>query len=563
MSKKDSGVAVSPNDVDQASEAGSGAKAPSRRAKKPPEDKSLTPQQKLAKLFREISNVPAETITPQQWDEAVSRGVDMGRSKRPKGEVSMLEWLVSHRIPKSKAQPIFDEHTQWVEDSRVIMAREAARRAKEEAKRQKAEAKRLAALARKKDRSGVESNRWHKERDFVLTGIKNNSIKLLNLSGYHMGGEASREVARCLKRNTSVVTVVLNNNDCGDEAAVEFGQTIQWNTTIQSLVLGGNGITTIGARALARGLAKNTTLTTLGLELNEDIDESERDRIAEMIEKNKEKRLKEGDQHADFQVSQAQGNLNSLRWADDQLGILNSLSRVSKLDLTGQSIGYDGAAAIAQKVKTYCSLKHLCLHTNEIGDRGANAIFRAISENEKCSLRHLDLQWNDIGNNGVRNALQGGGRRLEALHLGGNEISDEGVKCIVQKKIKLHTLNLGGNRIGDLGAWYIAEALEWTFDLHTLFLNTNLIGEAGGRAIAQALKMNEDSQLRHLDLHHNQVGELTGQAMAAIISTTNLKFVDLRYNKLSREQLLVVQRQNRIAREMKNEASTPDGRGGT
>ena len=145
------------------------------------------------------------------------------------------------------------------------------------------------------------------------------------------------------------------------------------------------------------------------------------------------------------------------------------------------NIGDEGAAAIAEALKTNTTLTKLCLNTNNIGDEGARALYESLKSNST----------------------------LTTLNLSYNNISDEGAVAIANMLIEneempLTTLNLSHNQIGDEGATAIVNALTENKEmpLTKLYLDWNRIGNTGAKAVGDALKIN--SSLKHLGLDENR-----------------------------------------------------------
>jgi Ran GTPase-activating protein (RanGAP) involved in mRNA processing and transport len=153
---------------------------------------------------------------------------------------------------------------------------------------------------------------------------------------------------------------------------------------------------------------------------------------------------------------------------------------LTELDLYNNSIGNDGAKAIAEALKVNTVLTRLDLDTNSIGNDGTKAIAEALKVN--TVLTTLSLQSNSIGNDGAKAIA-------EAL----------------KRNTVLTTLNLGYNSIGNDGAKAIAEALKVKTVLTILYLGDNSIGNDGAKAIAEALK--DNIFLTRLELSYNSIGD--------------------------------------------------------
>mmetsp|Transcript_18795 Transcript_18795/g.38258 ORF Transcript_18795/g.38258 Transcript_18795/m.38258 type:complete len:267 (+) Transcript_18795:89-889(+) len=161
-----------------------------------------------------------------------------------------------------------------------------------------------------------------------------------------------------------------------------------------------------------------------------------------------------------------------------------------ELAMGSNSVGDEGAAAIAEALKVNCCGRHvlslLSLNANAIGDEGAVALGDALREN--AVLTNISLAGNAIGDRGAA-----------AIAAGLKASSDTR-----ERMTRLTELDLYHNRIGDEGAVAIAEALGGNKVLTLLDVRHNAIGAAGGMAMAKALKVNV--QLAELHIAANKIG---------------------------------------------------------
>eukprot|EP00900_Chrysochromulina_parva_P007052 jgi/Chrpa1/16348/Chrysochromulina_OHIO_Genome00021880-RA len=141
---------------------------------------------------------------------------------------------------------------------------------------------------------------------------------------------------------------------------------------------------------------------------------------------------------------------------------LKFMAVVTTLDLGYNSIGVEGAKAIAEALKVNAVLTELHLSNNNIGVDGAKAIAEALKVNAVVTT--LDLENNNIGPEGAIAIA-------EALK----------VNAVVT------TLGLNSNDIGPVGAIAITEALKVNAVLTKLYLKYNM-GEAGKQAVRGAVK---------------------------------------------------------------------------
>lgn len=159
---------------------------------------------------------------------------------------------------------------------------------------------------------------------------------------------------------------------------------------------------------------------------------------------------------------------------------------IEKLDVRYNDIGPDGCEALADLVflsssncssscGTRCScIRHLYLEGNDIGDRGAVALAKALKCYDQCKIQELFLGANKIGSTGAKALAESLGgvasSKLEKLYLEGNSIGPEGAKAFEGALNRLYAGNDG-------------EA-----SLKKLFVDNNGIGKEGSEALGRALR---------------------------------------------------------------------------
>ena len=95
---------------------------------------------------------------------------------------------------------------------------------------------------------------------------------------------------------------------------------------------------------------------------------------------------------------------------------------------------------------------------------------------------------------------------LRALHLGGNQLGDEGVAPLakaVAENYALEELDLPSNGIGDAGAVALASAMLVNRHLRSLELWGNRVTARGGAGLTTAQR--ENPRLEHLGLENNRM----------------------------------------------------------
>ena len=153
------------------------------------------------------------------------------------------------------------------------------------------------------------------------------------------------------------------------------------------------------------------------------------------------------------------------------------------LNLEGNSLGDDGAAAAAAVLGAAPLLEALDLCGNGVGDRGAAALGDALRGH--VALRQLFLRDNAIGDGGAQalaEALSHPGASLEELHLVGNRFGADGAAALaaaLRASGALRVLDVGRNpRVGDAGGMALLMASGGLKELRLYGCGLSAAGEA-------------------------------------------------------------------------------------
>ena len=246
--------------------------------------------------------------------------------------------------------------------------------------------------------------------------------------------------------------------------------------------------------------------------------------------------------------------------------------RLKVLKLVANSIGDEGAVAIADSIKCCSSLHWLDLSLNRIGDEGAEAlvssldsgsnfklhlfgncisdsiIARVCSKNNRELLQTLDIS-NCIGDVGLAcidslmkewTSPLSTVKTLHTLYLQSCNNSPDGIKCvanILSRFTSLQSVSLIDMNICDEGVRILSDSLQWRC-ISVLILSHNKIGDDGARAIAHALRGCE--VLSVLDLSGNGIQDTGTEALGEALRSCKLQRLSLASNCMGPSGALAV-----------------------
>ena len=202
---------------------------------------------------------------------------------------------------------------------------------------------------------------------------------------------------------------------------------------------------------------------------------------------------------------------------------------LTRLDMSENPIGGDGAAAVIARLAGHFRLRSLCLASCAIGrnrpDVLADAIRGPLCHRGPPCLRQLSFNDNNLGAACVQLSgpvLATNGLLVE-LELASNHVGDDGAEALataLARNSVLARLNLSDNDISDRGAGALARALAHAASaLKELYLNNNEIGDHGASAFAELLEANLPGKvgLTILELGANNVAARGAQRLAAAL----------------------------------------------
>ena len=177
--------------------------------------------------------------------------------------------------------------------------------------------------------------------------------------------------------------------------------------------------------------------------------------------------------------------VNNAALSDEAVASISDMLKcihVEQLHLRHNSVGSDGAALLSEALNDDGSLTHLLLGWNDIGVSGIEFICDSIlRQNQDQALRLLDVDGNDLGSDGAAavSLLLRDNSSLSSIWLASNNIGDLGIDSLSDSlchSSTLLTLDLENNGITAEGGALLAVALRHNSTLEKLWLGHNPIG---------------------------------------------------------------------------------------
>ena len=176
--------------------------------------------------------------------------------------------------------------------------------------------------------------------------------------------------------------------------------------------------------------------------------------------------------------------------------IIQHRNNLQGLNISVNLIGSEGAVHLAEGLRYFTGLEYLNLSANDIGYEGEKAIAEGITN---LKLKIFNLSWNNISTA----QLFANQTELETLNLSATNIAPACLRGELTFSPTLRILNLSQNNIDSSGAIMVARALKTCTELCELNLSCNSIGYEGAEAIANVVTSN----IKVLDMSHNEIGD--------------------------------------------------------
>ncbi len=181
---------------------------------------------------------------------------------------------------------------------------------------------------------------------------------------------------------------------------------------------------------------------------------------------------------------------------------------LTELSMSGNSVGDEGAQALAKAIESNIFLESLEIGNSDIGSEGAKALAKALTKNQH--LKTLYLRGNFIGDEGSK-ALSDAlkiNNSLQHLYLGNNKITIKGINAFAEAfpfNSALNTIYLRNNSVGDSGAQILSDSLVKNCGLRVLNLANVGLTKTGCETLLNLLNIN--TTLHSVVFEHNGVND--------------------------------------------------------
>lgn len=398
------------------------------------------------------------------------------------------------------------------------------------------------------------------EKRFFSYCFRHFYCRNFDLSESGLGIESAKVIASILQNSTSFSYIRLGKNILGDKGCVELIKGVYKNPSFTHLDLSSNELTCDGVQEMVEYFNRNESLISINLSSHKGLHRNRfgakgAEGIGKILYGSKILSVLNisgtsiGDEGLECLFKGIENcksllelniSCNGIGWEKiDGLGVAISKSGLTKLDISNNKLGNDGADGICQMLMGHdmnsCALEILDVSENEISTKGASRIFYALTNNNM--LRSLDLSMNMFGSglsdNFAMFLIENSG--LKKLSLSKCEIKSAALGSLPEalpKNRTLEELDLSKNKICDNGAEAICQGLCRNLGLKKLNLSTNYIKERGGKAFANCFRMNHS--LEELNLKENNINDIAGQSLDDICRKNhNLQNINLELNSVA------------------------------
>ena len=228
-------------------------------------------------------------------------------------------------------------------------------------------------------------------------------------------------------------------------------------------------------------------------------------------------------------LSLPMNNLCGALFTNDFLETLKLLKEVTYLNLASNSISDEDLKPFTEYLKGNKTIKTLILDHNLITTTGGFFFADALVKNK--TLLTLSLSKNEVNESGFSsmiNILTNSNNTLQELYIAENNLHHDDYSAIADyfnANPALMTLDLSGNKIDNTSANVMGVTLKKAKQLQTFKLNSTNLNEESG---PQLLNFIPDTNIKTLELNHNNIGKALFMLINKIRVTQSLKCLGLK-----------------------------------
>ncbi|KAL7566727.1 hypothetical protein ACA910_017781 [Epithemia clementina (nom. ined.)] len=333
----------------------------------------------------------------------------------------------------------------------------------------------------------------HKEAVLLHQAMMlNPSLSVLKLSYNNLGDAGASIIARGFMQNgkhhDKLSILDMGFNDIGDSGCEAIAlMAIAGNLNISGVYLSGNRIGEKGALAIAGAILHGSGISALHLSANK-IGSRGIKAVVGAVAKHDATVFDLIQQQPHHQ----QGNNSSV-----------TPRTVTELHIGGTGIDTTGFIAVPGMALSNTSMKVLCLSNNNINDNDILMLSQALSQNKSIPLEKLELSFNEISDQGVECLMNAvwGSPHMRVLKLDNNKLQDRGAQlcAVVLTSIELEVLDLGFNRVTTVGIRSLMKKIPECNSLKKLGLSGIPVDQNASKALAVALAYNTSLTTLNLD----------------------------------------------------------------
>ena len=353
-------------------------------------------------------------------------------------------------------------------------------------------------------------------------------LQELDISSNDFGVKGAEFLADATQCCRSVFSLYANSNDIGDEGAVFLAEGLKCCWNLRELKIHSNCIGSEGAEAIANALKYCPFIRTLDISFNN-------------IEI-------EGTLYLCSSIRDLNFCYN--RVAKDYICFPMVFQKLTTLNIANIQLNSLGAQSLARGMSGSLNMREFCVRGNSIGDDGAKAIADVLS---KCdSLQLLDVAQNGIREGGtiaLASALRE--KQVCVLDFSGNYIGSQGALALAEvlNSATIERFKIQYCALGSKGAICLAQSLKHCSSLLELAISGNNIENSGAIAIAECLSQCRNLRRLYLDDSEcwgfdyavgNRIEQDGCQALAEVLNECcDLHILDISHTAILRENSLV------------------------